>query len=233
MGKPCVGTYTGPAPGREGAARREPRGRGSAPAGDPLPRQGALPPMPTDITSPLSFFNPSLQPPHRMLLKSLAALALAAQASALNVKLYSDNTCSNIVDVATVSQGTCVPSSSSRFLAVASCTGTGSGTGAMVALVPNADCSGNPLYGGQIDASACTKLTATGSGSDLWAKIDSNKDGACGSAAQTFSVLNYGNAQCSGSPVSSGSGVVIADGNCREGYKVRNAPLPSYTRPRL
>jgi hypothetical protein len=150
-----------------------------------------------------------------MLLKSLAALALAAQASALGVGVYTDAGCTTLEATSIVSVGTCSPNAQTTYVGVSACS---SGTTATIAVLPpNGDCSGTALYTGDITTS-CTMLTASGSNPRRYAKIETSIDSTCGDAAKSFVNMGYADATCT-TPAS--GGIIIADDVCRGRSKVR------------
>jgi hypothetical protein len=149
------------------------------------------------------------------MLKSLTALALAAQASALGVGVYSDPQCSmnGNEGIATLSMGTCSPlGATGKYVGVSACS---SGTTATVAIL--SDCSGAALNTGDITTS-CTLLTTVGSNARYYAKIETSIDSTCGDAAKSFIALGHVDATCT--TVTSGN-IIIADDVCRGRTKVR------------
>jgi hypothetical protein len=163
-----------------------------------------------------------------MLLKSLAALALAAQASALGVGVYTDAGCTTLEATSIVSVGTCSPNTQTTYVGVSACS---SGTTATIAVLPpNGDCSGTALYTGDITTS-CTMLTAAGSNPRRYAKIETSIDSTCGDAAKSFVNMGYADATCT-TPAS--GGIIIADDVCRGRSKVSERsgmPHPSHALP--
>jgi hypothetical protein len=177
-----------------------------------------------------------------MLLKSLAALALAAQASALSVGLYVDSACSQQVSWMTAFNGACTQGSAGmdKFaVGTSACTGTGSAVTAKVDLYTSAwtyepyvapTCTGTKLKSFTATATCASLGTISLSSGTvpIYAKIDTAVDGSCGSAAAAGTAVIFSDTTCTS--FLGQAFPIVADNVCRVVYggssshKVREFP---------
>jgi hypothetical protein len=162
-----------------------------------------------------------------MLVKSLAALSLAAQASALSVGLYLDSACTQGAGMSAFNN-TCTGGNFNDNFAIGTtaCSGTGSAVTAKVDLFTGSwtyepyvapTCTGTKLKSFTATATCASlgNLNVGGTSVPIYTKIDTAVDGSCGSAATAGTMVLYNEPACKAANFTGVAFPVAVDGVCR------------------